>query len=65
MVVRSWLRPGAGSCGSSCRLTLNEDASLEAGSGTDKGDEVGRVDRAPAVLCGLDQLERHRQARGP
>jgi hypothetical protein len=25
---------------------------------------VGCVKRAPAVLCGLDELERHCQARG-
>jgi hypothetical protein len=29
--------------------------------GADERDQVWGVDRAPAVLCGLDQLERHRQ----
>ena len=35
----------------------------EPGSGPDEGDQVRAVDRAPAVLGGLDELERHRQAR--
>ena len=33
----------------------------EPGSGADEGDQVRAVDRAPAVLGGLDELERHRE----
>ena len=44
---------------------LNEFAVGEGRAGADQGDEVGRVDGAPAVLRGLDELERHRQARRP
>ena len=35
---------------------------LEVGAGADESDEVRCVDRAPAGLCGLDELERHRDA---
>ena len=44
--------------------SLGEFALLELGSGSDESDQVRRVDRAPPVLCGLDQLEGHRDARG-
>jgi integrase/recombinase XerD len=37
----------------------------EGRSGADQGDEVRRVDRAPPVLCGLDELESHGQPGGP
>ena len=33
----------------------------EHGTGADEGDQVWGVDGAPAVLGGLDELERHRQ----
>uniref|UniRef100_UPI00403FD2A4 hypothetical protein n=1 Tax=Streptomyces sp. DG1A-41 TaxID=3125779 RepID=UPI00403FD2A4 len=36
-----------------------EVAALEAGSGPDKRDEVGCVDRSPPLLGGLDELEDH------
>jgi hypothetical protein len=36
---------------------------FEAGAGADEGDEVWCVD-APAVLDGLDELERYRAAGG-
>ena len=45
--------------------SFDELAGLEAGAGPDERDEVRAVDRAPAVLGGLDELERHRQPRGP
>jgi hypothetical protein len=45
-------------------VSLDEDALLEAGSGADERDEVGCVHGSP-LLCGLDQLERHRDAGGP
>ena len=38
-------------------LAFDELAAFEAGAGTDEGNEVGRVDSAPAGLGGLDQLE--------
>jgi hypothetical protein len=38
-----------------------EFAVLEHGSGVNEGDQVGCVDRSPAGLRGLDELERHRQ----
>jgi hypothetical protein len=40
-------------------------ASLELRSGVDEGDQMWRVDRSPAGLGGLDQLERHRDTGGP
>jgi len=45
--------------------SFDEFAVGEGSSGADEGDEVGRVDGAPAVLRRLDELERHGQARGP
>src|ERR671933_3066261 len=36
----------------------------EGGAGADQGDQVGCVDRAPAVLGGLDEFERHGQPGG-
>ena len=45
-------------------LAFDELALLGGCSGSDKGHEVGGVDGAPAVLGGLDQLERHRGAGG-
>ena len=45
--------------------SFDEFAALEGGAGADEGDQVRAVDRAPAVLGGLDELERHRQSRGP
>ena len=43
---------------------FDELAGLEASAGPDERNEVWTVDRAPAVLGGLDELERHRQPRG-
>jgi len=42
-------------------------ASLELRADADEGDQMWRVDRSPAGLGGLDQLERHRDtaAREP
>jgi hypothetical protein len=42
--------------GSFDELTVDEH-----GPGADERDEVWGVDRAPAVLGGLDELERHRR----
>jgi integrase/recombinase XerD len=42
--------------------SFEEFAAFEAHTGADEGDEFGGVDRAPAVLGGLDELEPHRQA---
>ena len=44
--------------------SFDELAGLETGSGPDERDEVGCVDRPPAGLGGLDELERHRQPGG-
>jgi len=49
-----------------CRLgvlvgAFDELAGHERGAGADEGDEMRCVDRAPAVLRGLDELERHRE----
>ena len=44
--------------------SFDELAGFEAGPGADEGDEVGCVDRPPAVLGGFDELERHRQSGG-
>jgi hypothetical protein len=44
--------------------SLDELASLELRAGADEGDQMWRVDRSPAGLGRLDQLERHRQAGG-
>ena len=41
--------------------SFDEFAVDERGPGADEGDQVWAVDRAPAVLRGLDQLERHGQ----
>jgi hypothetical protein len=38
-------------------LAFDELAAFEAGAGTDEGNEVARLDGAPAGLGGLDQLE--------
>jgi hypothetical protein len=35
---------------------------VEDGAGADEGDQVRRVDRAPAGLSGLNQLVGHRQS---
>src|SRR5215467_4114886 len=74
------LRPRGSNCqylwiGSwSCRLGLGMDgvrgsfdelAVFEGGTVADERDEVGCVDRAPAGLGCLDELERHRQPGGP
>jgi hypothetical protein len=40
-------------------------AGLERVSGSDEGDEVECVHGPPPVLCGLDQLERHRDPGSP
>ena len=45
--------------------TFDEFAVDEGGAGTDERDEVGRVDHPPPGLGRLDQLERHRDPRGP
>ena len=55
-------RRGRGSCGE--LGAFDEDAPLEAGAGPDEGDEVRTVHRPPAVLGGLDELERHGEAGG-
>jgi hypothetical protein len=39
-------------------------ASLELRAGAHEGDRMRRVDRSPAGLGGLDQLERHRDTGG-
>jgi integrase/recombinase XerD len=39
---------------------LDEAAVFEAGAGADERDELRCVDRAPAVLGGLDEFERLR-----
>ena len=44
--------------------SFDELAGLETGAGADERDEVGCVDRPPAVLGGFDELERHRQPGG-
>ena len=44
--------------------SFNELAGLEAGTGPNKRDEVGRVRGAPAGLRGLDEFKHLRQARG-
>ena len=41
--------------------SFDELAVDEGGAGADERDQVWPVDRAPAVLGGLDQLERHGQ----
>jgi len=50
--------------GGGCRgvvvRSFDECAVLEAGAGSDEGDQVRGVDRAPAGLGGLDEFERHR-----
>ena len=45
--------------------SFDESAVDEGRAGADQGDEVGGVDGAPAVLGGLDELERHRQPGRP
>jgi len=45
--------------------SFDEFAVDEGGAGADERDEVWSVDRAPAVLGGLDELERHRQPCRP
>jgi len=45
--------------------SLNELAAVEHGAGSDERDQVWPVDHAPAVLGGLDELERHRQPGRP
>jgi hypothetical protein len=47
------------------RRVVDELAVDERGAGTDERDQVRAVDRAPAVLGGLDELERHCQSGGP
>jgi integrase/recombinase XerD len=39
--------------------SFDELAALECGASTDEGDQEWRVDRAPTILGGLDELERH------
>jgi len=46
-------------------FAFDEGAAFESCAGADERDEVWCVDRAPALLCGLDQLERHRDPGGP
>ena len=45
--------------------SFDELAVLEHRAGTYQYDEVGCVHGAPAVLGGLDELERHRDTGGP
>ena len=42
--------------------SFEEFALLEGGAGADQGDQVLGFHGAPAGLCGLDELERHRHA---
>ena len=42
--------------------SFDEFAVGEGGAGADERDQVRGVDRAPAGLGGLDELERHRHA---
>lgn len=53
-----WVVLGDLGCG--CLLLHFRDgfAVFEGGSGADEGDEVGRVDGAPPLLGGFDELER-------
>ena len=44
--------------------SFDEFAVFETCSGSDEGDEVGRVDRTPTVLGGFDELEGHRNPGG-
>jgi hypothetical protein len=45
--------------------SFDELAVDEGGAGTDERDQVGAFDRTPAVLGGLDELERHGQPCRP
>jgi hypothetical protein len=40
--------------------SFDEDAVLELRADPDQRDEVGGIDGTPAVLCRLDEFERHR-----
>jgi hypothetical protein len=54
-----------GGFGLRCLVGSFDELSVDEGrAGADEGDEVGAVDRAPAVLGGLDQLERQGQPGG-
>src|SRR6266571_3348079 len=57
----SWRRVWTGAGGG---LSFDEAALVEPGAGAGERDEVGRVDRPPPLLGGLDELERHGQAGG-
>lgn len=46
-------------------FAFDEHALVEPGPGAYEGDQVRRVDGAPALLGGLDELERHREGGGP
>jgi hypothetical protein len=43
--------------------SFDELAGVERGAGADERDEMGCVDRAPAGVGGLDELECHRHPR--
>lgn len=45
-------------------LSFDEEAILEAGAGSDEGDEVRCGDRSPTSLGGLDEFEDYREGRG-
>jgi hypothetical protein len=49
--------------GSSDRWTKTPFSNLRAGA--DQRDEVGGIDGTPAVLCRLDEFERHRDRGDP
>ena len=60
-----WMKIFLGGLGVRCLGgSFDELAVDEGGAGADEGDQWA-VDRAPAVLGGLDQLERHGQPRCP
>jgi len=43
--------PGREASGGGELLAFDQDAALETGSGADQGDQMGRVDHAPARSC--------------
>ena len=54
LLITSWFLVGA----------FGEGAVLEPCAGADQRDLVGCVERTPPGLCGLDELQRHRDAGG-
>jgi hypothetical protein len=51
-------------CGWAGDGSFDEPAAFEPGAGADQRDESRCVDRPPAPLSGLDELERHGEAGG-